>query len=76
MFTFHRIDVPTLGEPFTFTEQPSPIQARGFGTNLALFGDLVLSDLDGSRSLMDFLVELFICMASNSNEDGFSILGE
>ena len=53
------------------------VPTKGFGTSLALFGDLIMHKVepDEVKPLMSFLVELLGCMSGQDNPNDFSILG-
>ena len=70
--------VPGGGEPFPYVAQKMPLPAKGFGTNLAMFGDLILhrASEEEIRPLIDFLIKLFSCMSDQPNAANFSILGK
>ena len=65
------------GSDFQYLAQRMPVPTKGFGTSLALFGDLIMHKVepDEVKPLMSFLVELLGCMSGQDNPNDFSILG-
>ena len=57
------------------------LQYKGFGTNLAMYGDrllhsMFLTDPEAAEPLKEYLVDLFTCITDKPNPDRFSLLGK
>ena len=72
------LDEPLVAD-FHYISQAYPIQLKGFGSNLALFGDLMLggnwADPEETAALSQYLIELFGCISGEDNPKNLSILG-
>ena len=74
------LSLAQLGRSVPWTGQAMPYQFKGFGTNLAIYGDRLLhsnfmTDPEATSPLKEYLIDMFTCITDRPNPDRFSLLG-
>ena len=74
------LSLAQLGRSVPWTGQAMPYQFKGFGTNLAIYGDRLLhsnfmTDTEATTPLKEYLIDMFTCITDRPNPDRFSLLG-